>query len=103
MLVFRALERAGNRLRNSHPRTDSAEMAAADVYRTLGGDADTLLAGAWTCAPDILAAYTDDVDGTVATLDFYVRGLLSSKRPHSGVVLAALLASQPIALDAIGA
>ena len=31
----------------------------------------------------------------VGTLDFYVRGLLSTKRPHSDVVLAALLGSRP--------
>jgi len=32
-------------------------------------------------------------------LDFYVRGLLGTKRPHSPVVLAALMASAPRALE----
>jgi hypothetical protein len=98
VLVFRALERAGNRLRNGHPRTDTSMMAAVDVYRTLGGEADNLLAGAWDCAAEVLGPYTADTLGVTDTLDFYVRGLLSSHRPHSSVVLSALLASRPTAL-----
>lgn len=103
VLVYRALERVGNRLRSAHPRTDAARMETTDIYRSMSGNPDALLAGAWTCAPDVLSAYTDDVDGVVQTLDFYVRGLLSTQRPHSSVVLAALLRSQPTALAAIGA
>ena len=100
VLVYRALERAGNRLRNAHPRTDTSLMAAADVYRTLSGDPDKLLQGAWDCAPQLLDAHSDDIASVVATLDFYVRGLLSSHRPHSAVVLAALLGSRPVAIGA---
>lgn len=101
VLVYRALERAGNRLRNVHPRTDTTEMAAVDVYRTLAGDADHLLAGAWECAPDVLGPYTDEIGPVIDTLDFYVRGLLGSRRPHSSVVLGALLASRPTELAAV--
>jgi hypothetical protein len=100
-LVYRALERAGNRLRNAHPRTDTAQMTAATVYRALSGEPDKLLAGAWECA-EMLEPYTDDVDGVVETLDFYVRGLLRSHRPHSPAVMGALLASRPVALPAMG-
>jgi hypothetical protein len=100
-LVFRALERAGNRLRNAHPRTDTSAMTATEVYRTLGGEPDKLLAGAWDCAPEVLGPYTDDVAGVVDTLDFYVRGLLSSHRAHSSVVVGALLASRPVALAVV--
>lgn len=99
VLVFRALERAGNRLRNAHPRTDTSLMAATDVYKTLTGEPDKLLAGAWDCAPDVIGPYTDDTDEVVATLDFYVRGLLSSHRPHSLVVLSALLTSRASPLE----
>jgi len=98
VLVFRALERAGNRLKNQHPRTDSAALTAATVYRTLTGDPDKLLEGAWDCAPEVLTEHTDDLAHVVSTLDFYVRGLLSSKRPHSPTVLAALLDSRPTLL-----
>jgi hypothetical protein len=103
VLVYRALERVGNKLRSSHPRTDAARMPTADIYRTLSGDVDGLLAGAWECATDVLASYTDDVEATVATLDFYVRGLLGSHRPHSPTVLGALIACQPRSPLAIGA
>lgn len=101
VLVYRALERAGNRLRNVHPRTDTSKMAAVDVYRSLAGDADHLLAGAWDCAPGVLDPYTDDAVPVIDTLDFYVRGLLSSQRPHSSFVLNALLASAPSAVPAL--
>jgi len=101
VLVYRALERAGNRLRNVHPRTDTSMMAAIDVYRTLVGEPDHLLSGAWDCATDVLGPYTDDPAPVIDTLDFYVRGLLSSQRPHSPVVLGALLASAPTPLEAV--
>ncbi|HEY6416566.1 MAG TPA: hypothetical protein VIX41_10025, partial [Acidimicrobiales bacterium] len=98
VLVYRALERAGNRLKNLHPRTDTAMTAATEVYKTLSGDPDKLLAGAWDCAADVLEPYADDTASIVDTLDFYVRGLLGSKRPHSTVVLAALMNSRPSSL-----
>ncbi|RPJ77437.1 MAG: hypothetical protein EHM24_00030 [Acidobacteria bacterium] len=98
VLVYRALERAGNRLRNAHPRTDTTKMAPTDVYKHLAGDPDHLLAGAWDCAFAVLEPYTDDADGVIATLDFYVRGLLGSHRDHSQVVMAALIGSRPVAL-----
>ena len=46
----------------------------------------------------MLDPYTDDPDEVIATLDFYVRGLLGSHRDHSEVVMAALIGSRPIAL-----
>jgi hypothetical protein len=92
VLVYRALERAGNRLRNAHPMSDTQAMAAHTVYTVLASaDVGKLLAGAWDCAPEALAAYTDDVAPVVDVLDFYVRGLLSSKRPHNPNTLARLL------------
>lgn len=102
VLVYRALERVGNKLRSAHPRTDAARLPTAFVYRTLTGDPDALLAGAWECANEVLGSYTDDVTATVATLDFYVRGLLSSRRPHSSTVLGALISCQPKTPLAIG-
>jgi hypothetical protein len=96
VLVFRALERAGNRLRNIHPRTDTSQMSAVDIYRTLSGDPDKLLAGAWECAGEILRPLTDDAEEAIATLDFYVRGLLSTHRPHNSTVLGALLSSAAV-------
>ena len=103
VLVFRALERAGNRLRNVHPRTDTSMMAAVDVFRSLTGEPDHLLAGAWECAADILLPYTDDPGPVIDTLDFYVRGLLSTQRPHDTRVLNVLLASTPVPTPALEA
>jgi len=91
VLVFRALERAGNRLRNAHPRTDSTAMPVHRVYMSLSGDGDHLLDGAWDCAPTVLDGYIGDVAGAVDVLDFYVRGLLSQHREHSRHTLSALL------------
>jgi hypothetical protein len=92
VLVYRALERAGNRLRNAHPMSDTQAMASHTVYTVLTSpDVSKLLAGAWDCAPEALAGYTDDVQPVVDVLDFYVRGLLSSKRPHNPNTLARLL------------
>jgi len=103
VLVFRALERAGNRLRNAHPRTDTSALSAAAVYRTLSGDPDKLLEGAWECASEVLAPYADQVEiaAVVDTLDFYVRGLLASHHPHSDVVLTALMDTRPKPLVAV--
>ncbi len=93
VLVFRALERAGNRLKNAHPRTDVTAMAVHTVYMTLAGDADHLLDGAWECAPDILSEYSVHVPEVTQVLDFYVRGLISQKRKHNRKTLARLLAA----------
>jgi len=93
VLVYRALERSGNRLRNKHPRTDTAAMRVHHVYLSLGGDETELLAGAWDCAPEVLDSYSVDVEAVVDVLDFYTRGLLSQKRPHSRATLSRLLAT----------
>lgn len=93
VLVYRALERAGNRLRNQHPRTDTAAQRIDQVYLTLKGEPDYLLAGAWECAPDVLADHGVDVDEVVDVLDFYARGLIGRQRKFSKHTLASLLAS----------
>jgi hypothetical protein len=94
-MVLRALERAGGRLKNLHPRTDCSLIPNSQIYRSLTGDPDKLLAGAWDEADRYLESYTDDIPAMVSTLDFYVRGILSTQRPHSQVVLGALLKVQP--------
>ena len=93
VLVYRALERAGNRLRNQHPRTDTSAQPVHQVYMTLKGEPDYLLAGAWDCTGDVLADHGVDTDEIVDVLDFYTRGLLSRQRKFSRHTLASLLAS----------
>lgn len=95
VLLFRALERAGNRLRNIHPLSDAKAMPVHTIYMALAGDPDHLLEGSWDCAPAVLGDYCDDPAGVVDVLDFYARGLLSSKRAPSTVVLETLLATRP--------
>jgi len=91
--VFRALERAGNRLKNQHPRTDVTAMPVHTVYMALAGDADHLLEGAWDCAPDILSEYSVKVPEVTNVLDFYVRGLISQHRKHNRATLGRLLSA----------
>jgi len=93
VLVFRALERAGNRLKNKHPRTDVTAMPIHTVYTSLSGEADYLLEGAWDCAPEILAEYSVKVPEVTQVLDFYVRGLISTQRKHNRTTLGRLLAA----------
>ena len=100
VLVYRALERAGNKLRNQHPRTDTAAMAASEVYTVLSGSEDHLLEGSWECAEAVLEGYSADVGSVVQVLDFYTRGLLSQKRPHNRRTLAHLLNASH--LEAVG-
>lgn len=95
VLLFRALERAGNRLRNMHPLSDTKAMVAHAVYTVLSGDAEHLLAGSWDAAPEVLSRYCDDPGAVIEVLDLYARGLLASKRAPSTAVLTTLLATRP--------
>jgi len=100
VLLYRALERAGNKLRNAHPLSDTKAMTAHTIYMSLAGDPDKLLEGAWQCATDLLGDYCDDVANVVDVLDFYAHGLIASKRAPSATVLETLLATRPISLEA---
>lgn len=95
VLVYRALERAGNRLKNTH-NGETQKMAADTLYLTYGGDHDHLLDGAWDCAPKVLEGYDTDVAEVIDTLDFYVRGLLSQKKQHSRKTMVRLLQSAAV-------
>lgn len=78
MLVFRALERAGNRLRSL--RQTRPPCAAADTYLLLhakAGDLDKVLEDAWTCIPRVLPRLAEEQRAVVASaLDSYTRRLL---------------------------
>lgn len=82
-LVFRALERAGNRIRQKMgvkpPNVPSYEMHT--LYRA-NGEADVLLDDAWSCAPQVLDGIAD-VTMTVQTLDAYCRSLFAEQANHS--------------------
>lgn len=101
VLVYRALERAGNRLRNTHRLTDTTAMPTHAVYRFFSGDPDHLLEGSWECALDVLSDYAPDPANVIDVLDFYVRGLIGTKREPSRTVLSTLLATRPTPLEAV--
>lgn len=100
VLVWRALERAGNKLKNQHPRTDVTAMRASAIYMTLAGEPDHLLAGAWDCAEEVLSSYDVDQNEVAGVLDFYVRGLITRKQPYSRATLSRLLKASH--LEALG-
>ena len=83
VLVFRALERAGNRLRAT-TKVRPPGVAAADIYRYVKPTSvDKALEDAWTCVPQVCKGLTCDVDSFTASLDSYVRALLTEQKEHN--------------------
>ena len=83
LLVFRAMERAGNRMKTRYnvrlPGTD-----AADYYQAVAAkpaDFDHLLADAWGMASRI--SVSCDPEGLASACDAYARELLSGQHPYS--------------------
>lgn len=92
VLVYRALERAGNRLRTTANFT--GKESASDVYLAVKPSPrsiDALMTDAWSCLPRVLDGH--DVDGVTPVLDGYVRGLLLTQTPHSRETLRRVLLS----------
>jgi hypothetical protein len=95
VMVFRALERAGNRLKNRGVR--AVDVAAADLYqftRVNEPDLEDLLADAWTCTDRF--GYDIPVD----RLDAYARSLLLTRAKHDPEVMARYL-DPPIQAEAV--
>lgn len=92
-LVFRALERAGNRIRsNAGVRVPNVTANETYLYvRTNPAQVAKLLEDAWTCAPKVLDAIVDDVPELVSCLDNYCRSLLVGQTPHTRDALTAWL------------
>lgn len=103
-LVYRALERAGNRLRQvvtrrmPGRRLDASWDIEPTAFHTLCHaaqltDLDQLLAGAWDRVPEI-AGRLDHAPGLLAaTLDDFTRHLITDQHPYSWDLLAAYLAA----------
>lgn len=100
-LVYRALERAGQRLRTAagKGRPGGVEAVPCDdpttlhcqVDATKHASLDSLLAGAWDRTVFISLRYGVDRDSLTACLDAYTRGLLASGHAHDIDRLAAAL------------
>ena len=89
LLVRRALEHAGNRLRNAARSADvdlngiPAHERHLHVDATCLADLDRLLASAWDGLPDICARYDADADAVEDLLDTYTRAILAARVPHT--------------------
>lgn len=94
VLVYRATERAGNRLKNKlKGMTPPAGTSAADLYRFVPydpADIDDLLVDAWGPCDTLGLAFCAD------QLDSYTRTLLATKKPHDRELLASYLDSAPV-------
>lgn len=94
-LVYRALERAGGRLRTAATRRGAGAVACPDLallhtqikatdYATL----DHLLANAWERSTTTALRYGCDADGLRETLDTYARALIATGHAHDSDRLA---------------
>ena len=81
--MFRALERAGNRIRQK-AGIKPPGVKAYDMHtlHMCNGSAEGFLEDAWSCAPQVLEGIAD-VDTTVQTLNAYCLSLMAQQVPHS--------------------
>lgn len=81
-LVLRALERAGNRLRNANQIKTPGHAFEAHVHIAANGSSAKCMEDAWGMA-DIVLEGRPDIDSVTATLDSYCRMLLANREPHT--------------------
>lgn len=82
-LVFRALERAGNRLRQSGGRPPGVPSYETHVFVRANGSTTRLLEDAWSCAPQVLDGIVEDHESVVRVLDSYCQTLMTEQSPHT--------------------
>jgi hypothetical protein len=92
MIVRRALERAGSRLRSAAGKGQpggASSVVCADPSAlhthfdaTAHSDLGSLLEGAWILVPEIADRYNVDAEALTLSLDTYTRALLASKQEH---------------------
>ena len=80
-LVFRALERAGNRLRATGGKPPGVPSYETHIYVKANGSSERLLEDAWSCAPMVLAGIADP-EKVVPVLNSYCASLLTEQAPH---------------------
>jgi hypothetical protein len=83
-LVFRALERAGNRIKNrSKARPEGIETQNMHLYvRTTTAGLESLLEGAWTTLPQLMRNQRFNCERVQRALDAYVRSLIMDQQQH---------------------
>lgn len=95
VLVQRALERAGNRIRTTMGGRKIVGATAATFYRhatVTAAEVDALLADAWEWVPPIAEQYHADAVLLTQQLHAYTRQLLLDGAEHTPAALAAYLA-----------
>jgi len=103
-IVYRAMERAGSRLRSAIGRKVPGGPQAVDhvdpttlhsVYdATVYADLDALLTGAFDRVPDVAEFLGIDSDALAGTLNAYCRALLASGLPHDRMRLTSALGAE---------
>ena len=95
VLVYRALERAGNRLCDAKAKANG--LGDIPAHRRYLEPHDTratvLVAGTWDIAPSVLGPLTDRGGEVVAIVDNYVCHLIDNRVPHNRDLLARMLMS----------
>ena len=80
-LVFRALERAGNRLRQNGSKPPGVK--AYEVHQFVQTrEVNGLLDDAWSCAPQVLSGIADS-SRVVPVLNSYCQSLITESAPHN--------------------
>lgn len=83
LLVVRALERAGNKLKSRLPGKPTVQaFQLHSVISVNEGDEDFLLDDAWTHVPRVAEAYDLDSEAFTKVLDNYARRMIRSSAPH---------------------
>lgn len=92
MMVRRALERAGARLRSAVGKGQPGGAAAIDcpnpatfhtqLDATAHADLGSLLDGAWTFVPEVAERYGVNAEHLTEVLDTYTRALLAARQEH---------------------
>ncbi len=92
-LVYRALERVGNRLCNGTMKAQLADTPSHWRYMYVDSVPENAVDGAWAFAPEVLEATGNMVDTAriCAAIDGYVRFVIGDKRKHHRDLLEAAL------------
>jgi hypothetical protein len=80
-LCYRALERAGNRLRQGGAKPPGVPAYETHLFVRANGNAAALLSDAWSCAPQVLNGIADPEE-IVPVLNSYVASLIAEGSPH---------------------
>jgi hypothetical protein len=95
VLTLRALERAGNKLKNKVQKRPEGVMAAEHYLFVANTDTpslDFLLDDAWAHVPGYAARFGLDAESLEEALDTYCRHLISERAPRDTTLLASYLA-----------